>query len=73
MAVAFSTTPLLKEVGHMKRVYRKPSVERIKLNVEEAVLSACKIEQVGASGANDLGFCGWHNGDPIAPCLEATS
>lgn len=62
---------LQQEVTPMRKVYKKPQIEKIKLVLEEAVLNGCKNQSPGVNGP-DEGWCGYKWGVP-GQCREFTS
>ena len=56
-----------------KQTYQKPTIERIKLTAEEAVLQGCKMSVLGATnGPGNFGSCGYQWQNPVL-CYEAVS
>jgi len=56
----------------MRKPYKKPQITKVKLAVEEAVLTACKMNFGGTSGPNGWEVCGYQRGQPIQ-CQEIGS
>lgn len=61
-----------QEVALMRKVYKKPQIEKIKLVLEEAVLQACKQQVPGPVGP-EQDFCGGVAGKWIGLCREISS